>query len=116
MAHATIRLNLVTRTAAYTPEERATLRRLNAYWLKGDLLVASDFQWSAASLQPGGSLKTARWVAGLEDWFSRNAVALHDRGNIDVFWAFPSALRRLKAGMPFYSRGFELDEAIRDAR
>jgi hypothetical protein len=116
MAHATIRLNLVTRYAAYTPEERATLRRLNAYWLKGDLLVASDFQWSAASLQPGGSLKTARWVAGLEDWFSRNAVALHDRGNTDAFWAFPSALRRLKAGMPYYSRGFELDEAIHEAR
>jgi hypothetical protein len=116
MPHATIRLNLTTRTAAYTPEERATRRSLNAYWLKGDLLVASDFQWSGGSLQPGGSLKTAKWVAGLEDWFSRNAVALHDRGNIDVFWAFPSALRRLKAGMPYYSRGFELDDAIREAR
>jgi hypothetical protein len=43
-------------------------------------------------------------------------VALHDRGNIDVFWALPSALRRLKSGMPYYSRGFELDEAIREAR
>ncbi|HWX60068.1 hypothetical protein [Bradyrhizobium sp.] len=116
MPHATIRLNLQTRTAAYTPEERATLRSLNAYWLKGDLLVASDFQWSAASQQPGGSLKTARWVAGLEDWFSRNAVGLHGRGDTQVFWAFPSALRRLKSGMPYYSRYYELDEAIRDAR
>jgi len=26
-----------------------------------------------------GSLQTARWVAGLEDWFSRNAVGLYDR-------------------------------------
>ena len=116
MAHATLRLNLTTRTAAYTPDERGTRRSLNAYWLKGDLLVASDFQWTAASLQPGGGFKTAKWVAGLEDWFSRNAVALHDRGNIDVFWAFPSALRRLKSGMPYYSHGFELDEAIREAR
>jgi hypothetical protein len=116
MPPATIRLNLTTRTAAYTPEERATRRSLNAYWLKGDLLVASDFQWSGGSLQPGGSFKTAKWVAGLEDWFSRNAVALRDRGNIEVFWAFPSALRRLKAGMPYYSRGFELDEAIHAAR
>jgi hypothetical protein len=116
MPHATIRLELSTRTAAYTPQERATLRSLNAYWLKGDLLVVSGFQWSAASLQPGGGLKIAKWVAGLEDWLSRNAVALHDRGNIDVFWAFPSALKRLKAGMPYYSRGFELDDAIREAR
>ena len=116
MAHATLRLNLTTRTAAYTPEERATRRSLNYFWLEGDRMVASDFQWTAASLQPGGGLKIAKWMAGLEDWFSRNAVALHDRGNIDVFWAFPSALRRLKSGMPYYSRGFELDEAIRQAR
>jgi hypothetical protein len=116
MPHATIRLELTTRTAAYTPEERATLRALNANWLKGDLLVASGFQWSAASLQPGGALKTARWVDGLKDWFSRNAVALHDRGNAEVFWTFPSALRRLKAGMPYYSRYFDLDESIRNAR
>jgi hypothetical protein len=113
--HATIRLKLTTRTAAYAPEERTRLRALNAYWLKGDLVVASDFQWSAASLEVGGALKTARWVAALEDWFSRNAVALHDRGNIDVFWAFPSALRQLKAGTPYYSRNFDLDDAIRQA-
>jgi hypothetical protein len=116
MPYATIRLYLQTRYAAYTPEEQATFRSLNAFWIKGDLMVASDFQWSAASLQPGGSLKTARWVAGLEDWFSRNAVGLHDRGGIEVFWAFPSALQRLKSGMPYYSRGFDLDESIRRAR
>jgi hypothetical protein len=117
MSHATIRLQLQTRHAAYTPEEPATLRPLISYWLDGDRLVASDFQWSAASLESGGSLKTTRWVAGLEDWFNRNAVALHPRGGSpEVFWAFPSALRRLQAGMPYYSRGFELDKAIREAR
>jgi hypothetical protein len=117
MPHATIRLDLQTRTAAYTSEERATLRRLISYWLDGDRLVASDFQWSAASLEPGGGFKTVKWVTGLEDWFSRNAVALHPRGGSpEVFWAFPSALRRLKAGIPYESRGFELDDAIRAAR
>jgi hypothetical protein len=113
---ATIRLKLVTRHAGYTAQEHATVRPLNAYWLKGDLLVASDFQWSAASLEVGGSLQTARWVAGLEDWFSRNAVALQARYSTEVFWAFPSALARLKSGIPYYSRGFELDESIRRAR
>jgi len=117
MSHATIRLKLQTRHAAYTPEERAARRALISYWLEGDRLVASDFQWSAASLEPGGSLKTTTWVDGLGDWFSRNAVALHPRGGSpEVFWAFPSALRRLKAGTPYYSRGFELDDAIREAR
>jgi hypothetical protein len=62
MAAATIRLTLQTRYAAYTPEERTTLRPLISYWIKGDLLVASGFQWSGASLQqPDGSLQTARW-------------------------------------------------------
>jgi hypothetical protein len=113
---ATIRLKLVTRYAAYTPEELTNLRSLNAYWIKGDLLVASDFQWDGASLQPGGSLQTARWTAGLKDWFSRNAVGLQAVGLTEVFWAFPSALQRLKSGMPYVSRGYPLDESIRHAR
>jgi hypothetical protein len=116
MPAATIRLNLETRYAAYTPEERTTLRALNAFWIKGDLLAASDFQWSEASLQPGGSLQTARWVAGLEDWFRRNAVELHARGGTEVFWVFPSALQRLKSGLPYYSRNYDLDDSIRHAR
>jgi hypothetical protein len=101
---------LVTRYAAYTPQERTTLRSLVSYWLKGDLVVASGFQWT------GGSLQTARWVASLEDWFSRNAVRLHDDGGSEVFWAFPSALQQLKSGLPYDSRSFDLDQSIRDAR
>jgi hypothetical protein len=116
MPPATIRLSLVTRYAAYTPEERTTVRPLNAYWIKGDRLVASDFQWSGGSLQPGGSLQTARWVASLEDWFRQNAVGLHMRGSTEIFWAFPSALQRLKSGIAYDSRNYDLDESIRDAR
>jgi hypothetical protein len=110
MPAATIRLNLVTRYAAYTAQERATLRSLVSYWIKRDLLVASDFQWT------GGSLQTARWVASLEDWFSRNAVRLHDDRGVQDFWAFPSALQRLKSGLPYDARNFDLDQSIRDAR
>jgi hypothetical protein len=115
MSPATIRLHLETRHAAYTAEERATHHELNSFWVKGDLMAASDFQWSAASVQPGGSQQTARWVAALESWFSQNAVGLHDRGGTEVFWAFPSALQRLKSGVPYYSRSFDLDESIRNA-
>jgi hypothetical protein len=42
---ATIRLQLATRYAAYTAEERTTISPLISYWIKGDLLVASDFQY-----------------------------------------------------------------------
>lgn len=31
------------------------------------------------------------------------------------FWAFPSALQKLKGGMGYYSRNFDLDGAIRNA-
>lgn len=116
LAAATIRLNLVTRYAAYSPDERATLRPLISYWIDRDLLVASDFQWTGASLQPDGSLQTARWAADLKRWFSRNAVGLRGRDSTEVFWAFPSALRRLKAGLRYDARGFDLDESIRHAR
>jgi hypothetical protein len=55
-------------------------------------------------------------VADLEDWFSRNAVGLHDRGGTEVFWAFPSALQRLKSGLLYDARGFDLGESIHQAR
>jgi hypothetical protein len=117
LAAATIRLRLQTRYAAYTPEERTTLRPLISYWIRGDLLVASGFQWTGAALQqPDGSLQTARWAAGLKDWFSRNAVGLRAHDSTEVFWAFPSALQRLKSGMPYVSRNYDLDESIRQAR
>jgi hypothetical protein len=60
MPAATIRLKLATSYAAYTTEERTTIRPLIFYWIKGDLLVASNFHWSGTSLQPGGALQTAR--------------------------------------------------------
>jgi hypothetical protein len=76
----------------------------------------SGFQWSRASLQPGGSLRTARWADGLKDWFSRNAVELHARDSTEVFWAFPSTLQRLKARLQYRARNYDRDESIRHAR
>jgi hypothetical protein len=112
---ATIRLSLVTRWAAYSAAERASLHELNAYWLQGDLLVASDFQWSGASLQPGDGGKTARWMAQFQDWLRRNTVGLSDHTRTEVFWTFPSALQRLKSAIRYSARGYDLDESIRAA-
>jgi hypothetical protein len=118
MPAATIRLQLSTRYAASPTEERKPIRPLISYlisyWMKGDRLPESNFQWSGTSLQPGGSLQTARWAVGLEEWFSQNAVRVHARDQ--VFWAVPSALQRLKAGLRYDARGFDLDESIRQAR
>lgn len=113
---AAIRLTLRTRHAAYTPEERTSGGPLVSYWIDRDLLVDSDFQWSGASLLPDGSEQTARWATSLEDWFNQNAVQLHARNSTEVFWAFPSALQRLKAGLRYDARNYELDDSIRSAR
>jgi hypothetical protein len=122
MPDATIQLHLWTRYAAYTEERTIipplisdwlsywTIRYWISYWRKRDRLVASHFQWS------GGSLQTARWAIGLDEWFSRNAVRLQARHSDQVFWAFPSALQRLKAGLLYDARGYDLDESIRQAR
>lgn len=74
-----------------------------------DRLMASSFQWT------GGSPRTRHWWDELEGWFSRTATGLHDSSGTEVFWAFPSALRQLKAGTPYYADGFDLDESIRRA-
>jgi len=108
---AVIRLSLWTRHRPYTPDELATLDETISYWTEGhDVLVASDFQWG------GGSDATRQWWSRLEAWLSRAAVPLASSWDPQVvFWAFPSALRKLKGGMRYEARGWNLDEAVRRA-
>lgn len=108
---AEIRITLWTRHRPYTPAERATLRKIISYWILGyDLLVASEFQWG------GGNAQAQRWWSRLEAWMSRAAVPLaSSQDSREVFWAFPSALKKLKAGMRYEARGWDLDSAIRRA-
>jgi hypothetical protein len=107
-----IRLDLWTRHRPYTEHERKTLLVLNAFWADDDdLLVVSDFQWT------GGHFRTAppqtqRWWNRMKGWIDRNAIRLRSNPG---FWAFPSALQKLKDGMRYYSRNFDLDDAIRHA-
>jgi hypothetical protein len=105
---ADIRLTLWTRHRPYTPVERKTMRDKISYWMGDqDYLVASDFQHIAAS--PG-------WLERLERWMSTVAVRLEDSQAQETWWTFPSALRKLKAGTPYYANGFDLDRSIREAQ
>lgn len=105
-----IRLEICTRHRPYTEEERRSLRELNAFWTdKDDRLVASGFQWTGGHFRPAPP-QTLRWWNRMRGWLNRNAVQLSHG-----FWAFPSALHKLKGGMQYYSRNFELDDAIRRA-
>jgi hypothetical protein len=105
---ANIRLTLWTRHRPYTPEERKTVREKISYWMGDqDYLVASNFQHRAAS---------DAWLVRLERWMSTVAVRLGGSEPQDTWWAFPSALRKLKTGMRYDANGFNLDRSIREAQ
>lgn len=107
-----IRLEVWTRHRPYTGEERATLHQLISFWAdENDKLVVSGFQWTGSHFRPAPP-KTQRWWNRMRGWMDRNAVKLRAGVN---FWAFPSALEKLKSGMQYYSRNFDLDDAIRHA-
>jgi hypothetical protein len=110
--HPWIRLELWTRHRPYTQQERNTLHELNYFWRnQHDMLVVSGFQWTGSHFRKAPP-QTQRWWNRVKGWVDRTAVRLRsDPG----FWAFPSALQKLKDGMRYYSRNYDLDDAIREA-
>jgi hypothetical protein len=108
-----IRLELWTRHRPYSDEENASLPMRISYWdREQDIFVASDFQWIGGHYSPPPP-QTRRWWDRLKAWFGRSAAKLAD--GRQTFWAFPSALRKLKGGTAYYSRGWDLSESIRTA-
>ena len=83
---------------------------LNAFWADNDdMLVVSDLQWTGGHFRPAPP-QTQRWWNRMKGWIDRNAIRLRSNPS---FWAFSSALRKLKGGMQYYSRNYNLDENIR---
>jgi hypothetical protein len=111
--HPWIRLEIETRHRPYTQQERATPSLLrSSWWMEDhDLLAVSGFQWTGGHFSPAPK-QTLRWWSRMKGWVERTAVRLHTN---PAFWAFPSALRKLKDGMEYYSRNYNLDEGIRAA-
>lgn len=110
-----IRLSLHSRVSPYTAGERASLSKLVSYWTAGhDLLVASDFQFGGP-LSPA-TPETLRWWSRTKKWIGTVAVRLQPSpgGRPISFWAFPSALRRLKAGTKYSANNWNLDASIRE--
>lgn len=97
---------------------------LNSYWENDqDLLVVSDFQWINDHCQTAPQ-PTWHWWNRLEAWVAKSAARIghftdqdEDTGEEESwgFWAFPSALQKLRVGMAYSARGWELDEGIRAA-
>jgi hypothetical protein len=121
---ADIQLELWARHRPYSEAEKASLPALCNYWLDDrDILVVSDFGW-IGDLYGQASQSTWGWWKALEAWVAENAARIGHFTDIDddtgeqtswSFWAFPSALQKLKAGMAYNARGWELGEGIRTA-
>jgi len=75
------------------------------------MLVVSDLQWTGGHFRPA-PLQTQRWWNRMKGWLERTAVRLHKNPS---FLAFPSALQKLKNGMQYYSRDWNLDDGIHRA-
>jgi hypothetical protein len=114
-SHPWIRLEVWTRHQPYTQEERKVLREQNSFWLSNDdMLVVSNFEWTGSHFRPAPT-QTQRWWNRMKGWVERNSVRLSTQSKFS-FWAFPSAFQKLKDGVRYYSRNFDLDDAIRKAK
>lgn len=112
---AEIRLELWLRHRPYSQIERSTLPELVSWWMgNSDLLPVLDFQWigNHYGLAPQ---ETWRFWRRLKAWIARKTIRLTPVGQRWSFWAFPSAFHKLKNGMTYDARGWDLTKAIRTA-
>jgi hypothetical protein len=113
----TIGLDLWTRYRPYSAEERASGGVLLSPWTwPREMLVSSAFQWDGSHYAPALKV-TKQWWSRLQRWLSRTCVMLipPDAGRRPTFYAFPSALARLKAGIKYQANGWDIDASIRAA-
>ncbi|MBD2034160.1 hypothetical protein H6F76_03750 [Leptolyngbya sp. FACHB-321] len=110
---AEIRLELWLRHRPYSEVERNSLPILDSRYLGNtDLLSVSDFQWIGNRYKTSPP-QTWRWWQRLKRWMAKNTTRLVE--GKDSFWAFPSAFSKLSSGMAYEARGWNLDNAIRNA-
>jgi hypothetical protein len=115
---AEIYLELWTRHRPYSESERASLPMLLSYWNgEHDVLVLSTLAWIGDHYGPAPPTAWS-WWRRLEAWVTLHAARIGGFPNQDVaygaeadasFWAFPSALEKLKSGMTYEARGWDLD-------
>ena len=108
----------------YSEAEKASLCMLVSYWTRGRaVLVLSNLQWIGDHYRPAAQA-TWRWWSGLESWVTENAARIgrfidkDDDTGKEVkwsFWAFPSALQKLKRGVEYDACGWKLGQEIQAA-
>jgi hypothetical protein len=101
-----VRLELRTRYCL-SPEESHHMGTAEILW-------CSIFHWLGSRYAPARK-ETSRWWDRLKGRFGRTTVKLVDPTGRQVFYAFPSALRRLKSGIKYNACNWNLDASIRAA-
>jgi hypothetical protein len=103
---AEIRLTLWTRFHPYTQQEKSEAFAIDSRWAGDEkLLSASDLQWIGRRYRPAPA-STHRWWNRMRAWLNRTATRSTSSGV--TFWAFPSSAKRLRSGMRYDARGFQL--------
>jgi hypothetical protein len=104
-------LELRTRHRPYSTVERENLPMLCLWWTgKKDILALSGFEW-IGNRHRKAPQSTHRCWRRLKGWVGRSSNKLTARRT--SFWAFPSALAKLRSGMDYYANGFDLGESLR---
>ena len=118
---AEIRLSLYTRHRPYSEQERNELTYFNGILLgENDYMMVSSFYWIGNYNGPAPR-STHQWWRRLKKWVEHEAVKLKPYNNFKSkfdrlnFWAFPSAFHKLKNGMEYDCRGFDLTKALEEA-
>jgi hypothetical protein len=110
-----ISLTLHTRHQPYSKQELNELSVCNGLLMREkDIMIVSDFQW-IRDRYGSAPRQTHRWWRRLNYWVSRQAVRLTPAGVRWSFWAFPSAFKKLKSGMDYYTYGWDLTRALWEA-
>ena len=58
------------------------------------------------------SLPTVKWWARFQRWMRANATPLEVHRQV-TFLAFPSALRRVRSGIPYYANNWDLGPVLK---
>ena len=109
-----IHLQLWSRHRPYTARELSSGAIKASWWMEGrEFLASSHISWIGnryASIGAPAHPSTVRWWARLRRWMGTNTTPLKVRRQ--VFFAFPSALVRLRSGIAYYSHGWDLGPVL----
>jgi hypothetical protein len=114
-ASSVIYLSLWSRHRPYSESELRSLSSRVSYWMRGrEFLAASHLSWIGDRYSIIGSPAhpaTRKWWSRLQRWMRATATPLTADRQV-TFFAFPSALRRLHAGVQYNARGWDLGPAL----